>query len=285
MTLAAYADRSGMAWPTQKVLVEVTELSHDSVQKHVALLEQSGLISIERPKPRGGQRQGFKYQLKTSTLRAARSQAAQSVQKPARLERDHHHVQSGVAQSSYPQGYHAHSVSTTTLSAAHHHAVSFSKGSFAEQNQQLKPTETSLKTKSINDVTVAQAPETSTAKTPETSISNLILEEKAAQAPETSKEGADRPSRAELEAKYPDLLQPNLKRIPTSDIDQRWQATPEPDPGSPGPDATSLRDPTNLAPSSSLVRIELSKRLRRPVSDAELEAYLAQQTLPQQAKG
>jgi hypothetical protein len=127
----------------------------------------------------------------------------------------------------------------------------------------------------------------------------MILEEKTAQAPETSKEGpdatsrSDRPSRTELEAKFPDLLKPTPKRIPTSDSDQRWQATPEPDPpGTPSPDG-SRRDvpqgpaaaPSDLAPSSSLLRIELAKRLRRPVSDAELEAYLAQQALPQQAKG
>jgi hypothetical protein len=142
---------------------------------------------------------------------------------------------------------------------------------FVEQNQQLKPAETSLEETSRIDGYCGKPQETSIL-----SVDKETSAAAAAQPLETSKEVAERPSRDELEAKYPDLLQPKLKRMslrdlpqgPDRDHDQRWQATPEPEP----PPAAEP-----LMPSASLLRIELAKRLRRPVSDAEVDAYIQQQ--------
>jgi hypothetical protein len=54
------------------------------------------------------------------------------------------------------------------------------------------------------------------------------------------------------------LRSPPSEEKQSSDIDQRWQATPEP-----------------MPISSSLVRIELARYLGRPVSDTEVEDYMA----------
>jgi hypothetical protein len=258
LALAAYADRSGMAWPTQKVLAEVTEQSHDSVQRHVDELERLGLISVDRSRRRGGQHQVFRYQLKTGPHLAYSNQAAQSVvlnthaaYRPVRTVRPHHY---------------ANDPPTTTQ-------MTPKSTAFAEQNQQLKPAETSLEETSRIDGYCGKPQETSIL-----SVDKETSAAAAAQPLETSKEVAERPSRDELQAKYPDLLLPKLKRMPLHDLpqrperdhDQQSQTTPEPEP-------QSANDVANVVPSASLLRIELAKRLRRSVSDEEVEAYIAQQ--------
>ena len=55
LALASYAtEADGVAWPSQQTLADATEQSVDSIQRHLRLLEQLGLISIERRQRRGG---------------------------------------------------------------------------------------------------------------------------------------------------------------------------------------------------------------------------------------
>ena len=53
MALASYASSDDYtAWPTQQILAHQTEQSVDSIQRHIRLLAEQGLISVERRRRR-----------------------------------------------------------------------------------------------------------------------------------------------------------------------------------------------------------------------------------------
>jgi DNA-binding transcriptional MocR family regulator len=53
LAMASYANKDHVAWPSQQTLAEDTEQSVDSIQRHIRMLVQEGLISIERRRRRG----------------------------------------------------------------------------------------------------------------------------------------------------------------------------------------------------------------------------------------
>jgi SOS-response transcriptional repressor LexA len=71
LALASYANADGVAWPSQQVLADATEQSVDSVQRHLRLLEERGLISIQRRPGRRGQWPSLEYRLPFNRPRLA----------------------------------------------------------------------------------------------------------------------------------------------------------------------------------------------------------------------
>lgn len=249
--LADFADRTGKAWPAQQTLADMTEQSLDSVQRHLQQLEQLGLISRVRKQRRGGQLQGFMYQLNTKPQLAVWNQAAKSgvVTKPQNAARPpgRKYLRTRPQwNSSSPRNHsgtrHQPSIEEPSIEAVHAPSGLVHCEPSQEEMQSL-----------------GAAQSGSLASAPDGALASPPTEQ-------------PKPSYAEMQAKYPDLLKAPgdlIKRIPTEDshsghepLDQRWQATPE---------------PPVIAPSAALLRIELAKQLRRPVSDQEFEEYLAKQ--------
>lgn len=76
LTLASYADKEGICWPSQATLARDSEQSVDTVQRQLSALQKLTLIKRERLPKRRGQWQGYLYKLPLQTSAAPEVQAA-----------------------------------------------------------------------------------------------------------------------------------------------------------------------------------------------------------------